>query len=196
MTNTFETKFHEKTGIEFNKFYHEQKPKLVYHLMKLINDKEIAEDFAEETFIVSLQKLDQYDKKRSKIQTWMYKIGMNLVRKDYKDNNKLPLVSIEKTTKNDLKIINILTDDNTSELETKAENKKRAKLSKSIIKKLPDKYSEIMHLREIEKWKYKDIAKHLNIPLGTLKCRIKKGRDIIRHKLQKKNIIMEINGNE
>ena len=194
MKNNFETKFKEKIGINFNQFYLEQKPKLIYHLMKYVGDEVLTEDYAEETFTQTLIKLDQYDNKKSQIQTWMYRIGLNLVIKDYKESKRLSTISLDQPQLNEVKLCNMIEGDTVSE--KTLENNKLAKISKKIIKKLPPKYSEIMHLREIERWKYKDIATHMKMPLGTVKCRIKKGRSLIVHKLKKIDTISKIVGNE
>ena len=52
-----------------------------------------------------------------------------------------------------------------------------------IITNLPPKYREVLLLRYVNKLSYEQIAKHLNIPLGTTKVILSRGKQMIKQEL-------------
>jgi DNA-directed RNA polymerase specialized sigma24 family protein len=54
------------------------KPKLIWLLMKFTKDKEVAEDFVQEAFIQSLNKIDLYNNEYAYI-TWLSRIAQILL---------------------------------------------------------------------------------------------------------------------
>ena len=156
-----EEKFKEFTGLEFNAFYKKYRPKLVWYLTRYTRDQEIAEDFADDAFTQSLLKIDNYNKDKSQIHTWIYKIAENLVKKDYKDQQKMSVVSLDKENSENLNLINIIPNGHLEDRNIMEEDSiliKKAELVKRAIYQLPDKYKRVMILREIENRPYIDIA--------------------------------------
>ena len=49
---------------------------------------------------------------------------------------------------------------------------------------LPSKYREAFLLRDIEEMPYEEVAKVLDVPLGTVKSRVNRARLMLREKLQ------------
>jgi len=86
--NQFETKFKDITGTNFNKFFVEQKPKLVWYLTRWTRDIELAEDFATEAFMQALEKIHTYNNEKAKFETWLYTIASNILKKNYQDSQK------------------------------------------------------------------------------------------------------------
>jgi RNA polymerase sigma-70 factor (ECF subfamily) len=187
--NKYEHIFEVKTGINFQRFYANHFNKLTWFLSKYTNDIEKAQDFANEAFIQGLDKINTYDPNKSKIHTWIYRIGENLVRKNYKDEQKLSTISFDKSTKDDLNLLNVFYDksDNSEELKNELYIKK-AEILKDTIYNLPEKYEKyrtVLIMREIEEMQYKDISEQLNINLSTIKSQISKGRKIVIKRVEK-----------
>lgn len=160
MNNDLAKNFEIKTGYKFIKFYNKYRPKLVYYLTRYTKDQELAEDFADDAFTQSLLKIDNYDKEKSQIHTWIYKIAENLVKKDFKDKKKLSIISFDKDNDDNLNLINVIPGDDIDN-NVMEQNKiiiKKAEIVKEAIYKLPDKYKKVMILREIENKPYLDIA--------------------------------------
>jgi RNA polymerase sigma-70 factor (ECF subfamily) len=55
---------------------------------------------------------------------------------------------------------------------------------KKAIDSLPDKYKTAFILRDIEEQSYEEVAKIMNIPLGTVKSRVNRARAMLRDKLK------------
>ena len=185
--NKKEYVFSQKTGINFEKFYNEHFNKLSYFLSKYTKDVEIAQDFANEAFIHGLEKIDTYSPEKSKIHTWMYKIAINMVRKNYKDEQKLSVVSFDNTKKDDMNMLNILTDkDNDTDNHKIVERK--ANIIKDAIYNLPnkyEKYKKVLIMRELDNMQYQEISDTTGVNLSTIKSQISKGREIVAKRVQK-----------
>lgn len=161
INNELEHKFELKTGQNFNTFYKKYRPKLIWYLAKYTRDHELAEDFVDDAFTQALLKIDNFDNDKAKIHTWVYKIGENLVKKDFKDKKRMSVVSLDKESTDNMQLINIVPNGSYEEKNIMEDDKiliKKAQLVKEAIDSLPEKYKRVMVLRELENRPYVDIA--------------------------------------
>jgi len=158
--NKYEKIFKEITGHEFQKYYNDNKPSLTWYIAKsYTKDMDKAEDFANQAFMQALEKIDTYNKEKSLFKTWLTKIAINLVIKEWKDSHKYNFISIERDTEEAPSILNILpSDDGANFLEQEDENRKKCEIVYEVINNLPDKYKKVMVMRELNHMAYKDIA--------------------------------------
>jgi RNA polymerase sigma-70 factor (ECF subfamily) len=193
-----EVKFKESTGLNFQEFYNDYKPKLRWHLASFTKDLQLAEDYTQEAFIQGLKKIDTFDPSKSQIQTWITTIGRNLVIKAHKESLRLPSVSMDKDLDEDnTSLITFLPyDDGKEEIVKEKEIHYKYGIVVESIEKLPPKYKEVMIMREIEKMPYKDIADKLERNLSTVKSQIRKGRQLIIDDVEKKFKYIDDNGVE
>lgn len=203
MGNQLELQFEERTGINFQYFYKNYKPKLMWYITKYTKDIEIAEDYVEDAFIQALLNIETYKRKDeggAQVNTWVYKIAENIVKKSYKDAERLPTKSLDKDMAENFKLSNIIPyDDGVLLNEERQIYIKKANVAKETIYNLSEKdskYKKVLIMREIEGMTYKDISEELDINLSTIKSQIKKGRTIIRKKLVKKFQEIDIHGTE
>lgn len=193
LKNNSEYVFFEKTGIPFDKFYKEHFGKLAWSLNKYTKNMELAEDFANETFVHGLKKIDTFDPTIAKMNTWLYKIGENLVRKGYKDDQKLPVVSLDYPRKEDLTLLNIIPNKESNGDENMIIERK-AEIIRDAIYGLPpkyEKYKTVLIMRELDNMQYQEISEKTGINLNTVKSQIVKGRDIIIKKVSKQFSIID-----
>jgi len=195
-SNRHENHFYEKTGINFQKFYKEFKSRLSWYLARYTKSFEIAEDWADEAFIQALLKIDTYDtNKGAQIHTWLYTIAENLVKNDYKIQQRLPSLSLDKEITENFKLINCISyNDGEREAQGNVELETKVQIIKSTIHGLPDKYRKVLVMRELENMSYSSISDDLGINLSTIKSQIKKGRKLVRQKVQSKFKNIEENG--
>jgi len=189
--NQHERKFEEKTGLNFNDFYKSHKPKLAWHLTKWTKNLSIAEDYADDAFIQALNKIDTYNKgKGAQVHTWIYTIADNIVKKEYRDSQRLPSISMDKEIAEHTKMSDFLfVDDGYKEIDRQQVISKKAEIVKSTIESFPEKqekYKTVLILRELQSMSYNDISIKLNLNLSTVKSQIKKGREILIKKIEKK----------
>ncbi|NPV12918.1 MAG: RNA polymerase sigma factor [Ignavibacteria bacterium] len=198
--NHFEKKFEQKTGINFQKFYKDQKPKLTWYLSKWTKDLEIAEDFADDAFVKALMAIDSYNGEKSQVHTWIYTIAVNFVKKDYHDKQKLPLISIDRELSNSASInIFLPYNDTSNDIMRHKEISKKAEIVRDAIFNMPEKqhkYRQVLIMREIENMSYNEISEYLKLNLSTVKSQIKKGRELICKKVEKKLAYIDEHGLE
>ena len=200
--NELENNFELKTGVNFQTFYKSYKPKLTWYLSRWTNgDNEAAEDHVEDAFIQALLNIDTYKKPEdggAQVNTWIYKIAENIVKKSHKDEERLPTNSLDKEFEENGNLSNLIPyNDGHLELEEHKITLRKADIIKDAIYNLPEKdrkYQKVLIMREIEGMAYKEISEELNINLSTIKSQIKKGRYIIKKKVLKKFQDLDHNG--
>jgi hypothetical protein len=85
-----------------------------------------------------------------------------LVIKDWKDSQKVEIVSVDAEVQDTPGFINIIpNDDGEEENEEHSDNVKKCEIIVDTIRTLPDKYKKVMIMREVEKMHYKDIAENI-----------------------------------
>lgn len=159
MTNRYERLFNLITGDDFKTYYNKEKPNLQWYISdNYTKDMDSAGDIANRAFMQALEKIETYDKEKSLFKTWLTKIAINLVIKDWKDRHRYTFISLERDASDSPSILNILKSDDSDDTVQEKENKKKAEIVYDVIDKLPDKYKKVMVMRELNKMAYKDIA--------------------------------------
>ena len=200
--NELEKQFEERTGINFENFYKNYKPKLMWYISRYTKDPEIAEDHVEDAFIQALLNISTYkrpDEGGAQVNTWIYKIAENIVKKAHKDSERLPTNSLDKEMAENFNLSNLIPYDDDGKRNNDEYNiyVKKANVIKDTIYNLSEKdskYKKVLIMREIEGMAYKEISEELQINLSTIKSQIKKGRTIIKKKVLKKFQEIDHNG--
>ncbi len=131
-----------------------------------------AEDLTQEVFVRIYNTLGQYDAKQGNLSNWLMRLARNLVIDDYRKRQRNPQNSYADTV-----------DDHTFHLravgnsaQKEIERKELCKQVQAGIDKLPADLRTCVILRDIEELTYKEIVETLQIPEGTVKSRINRGR--------------------
>ena len=72
--------------------------------------------------------------------------------------------------------------------EEKIIKSQKEKLLKEIVKKLPPDYRRIVTMRYYSEYSYIEISEILNIPIGTVKARLHRSRELLLSTFEKHNI--------
>lgn len=146
--------------------------------LKMLKNPEDAMDVSQEALIKVYKSIKKFENKSS-FSTWMYRIVVNtcldFIKKDKK--NLLYLDKPIETEEGNIKM-EVIDDYNTPE--NLLEKKLTKKLVKDSINMLKDEYKSIIILRDMEGFSYEEISKILEIPIGTVKSRIKRARDNLK----------------
>ena len=185
----------------FQQFYKNQKPKLIWYISRYTKDHEVAEDHVEDAFIQALLNIKTYKRPNeggAQVNTWVYKIAENIVKKAHKDSERIPTNSLDKEMAENFNLSSLIPyDDGKKIVDEYKIFVKKADMIKDTIYNLPEKdskYKKVLIMRELEGMAYKEISDELNINLSTIKSQIKKGRNIIKKKVVKKFQDIYING--
>ncbi|WP_034062027.1 RNA polymerase sigma factor [Lacinutrix jangbogonensis] len=129
---------------------------------KVISDNDIAQDVLQESFIKVWKKGKTYDPSKAKLFTWLYRIFYNsAIDKIRSQNNK---------TKKEIRI----GDSNVYKLTTKSLNQDTLDIQKHLSS-LELKYQVVINALYFEGMTQQEASEELNIPLGTIKSRLKIG---------------------
>jgi len=131
-------------------------------ILKIISDEDLAQDVLQETFIKVWKKAKTYDSKKAKLFTWLYRIAYNTA-----------IDKIRSKTKKDRKEVQIETS-NVYKLTSKSLNQDVIDI-KTHLKTLDEKYQIVINTLFFEGMTQQEASEELNIPLGTIKSRLKIG---------------------
>jgi RNA polymerase sigma-70 factor (ECF subfamily) len=155
---------------------------LVYFmLLGMMNKNQSdAEDLTMETFEKAFKNLDQYSKKFA-LSTWLFKIAANAAI-DFIRHKKLEegTLSLDKPIGNDgREEFSVFVKGAELNPEETIIKKQNIHSIRGIIEKLKPNYREIVELFYMEELSNEEIAVHLDLPLNTVKTRIRRARDLL-----------------
>ncbi|MCO7177067.1 RNA polymerase sigma factor SigW [Sporolactobacillus kofuensis] len=146
--------------------------------LRMVGNTQEAEDLSQETFIRAFNHIDQYDHDR-KFSTWLFRIATN-ISIDFLRRRKanVSLDAVVPGTEG-LALSTIIPDGGElpDEMMMRKETEEMVQLE---IRKLPEKYRSAVILKYIEDLSLKEISEVMDIPVGTVKTRIHRGREMLR----------------
>jgi RNA polymerase sigma-70 factor (ECF subfamily) len=146
---------------------------LVYSvILRMINDREEADDLAQEVFIKLYKNLDKYYPD-FKFSTWTIRIATNHVI-DYRRKKKQETVPIEDVE------FSLTSEDSPESEYIKREQSNELK---KIVSELPDMYKIPIVLYHEQGLSYQEISDIVNEPLSKVKNRIFRGRRMLKESL-------------
>jgi RNA polymerase sigma factor (sigma-70 family) len=161
----------------FAKLLARYKDTIYFMLLKMVNNKSDAEDLTLEAFGKAFKSLHQYSPHYA-FSTWLFKIASNncidFLRK--KRGILIPLENGQGSLEND----------QANKLKTKDPNpeeklirKQMAILLRKVVRRLKPRYQILVDLRYFKEYSYEEIAKELNLPLGTVKAQLFRAREML-----------------
>ena len=149
--------------------------RVVATAFKYVKERQLAEDIAQEAFIKSYKSIDSF-REESSFYTWVYRIAVNTA-KNY-------LVSAKRR---DEVVISDLSEDDSfypekSDVDSPQDLLKASELRDLIFETLSSLGEETrtaLSLREFDGLSYEQIAEIVKCPVGTVRSRIFRGREMI-----------------
>jgi len=175
-----------KSGEEdaFAEIVNRYRNQLTNYLYRFLNDYEEAVDLAQESFVRVYFALERYHTEYA-FSTYLYRIATNLAISELRKRKRRKLLSLTGLFQTDQEnetefqppdVRNLpdadLLDDEQSRTIAKA------------ISTLPEKYRAPIVLRDVEGKSYEEIARILELGLGTTKSRISRARGLLKEKLK------------
>ena len=155
--------------------------RLVNYLFRLLRNADDAYDLAQEVLVKVYQVLDRYDP-QYKFSTWLFRVAQN--------------AAIDQIRRRRLKLVSLRQEDEEGEsrdwdLPSPARgpygdlrNRERSGAIQEAIEALPWEYRELILLRHFGELPYEEIARLKGMPLGTVKNKLFRGRQMLKEKLQ------------
>jgi RNA polymerase sigma-70 factor, ECF subfamily len=155
---------------------------LVY---RMVRDRELAEDLAQETFVKVFNHLDRFNPKY-KFSSWIFKIASNLAIDTLRKREPVT-VSLDGSrhaeTAEEIESTRITVESKDENPEEFLEAKELGQEIERAIGMLRPDYRTAILLRHVEGRAYEEIAEVMGVPLGTVKTFIHRARGELRETL-------------
>ena len=151
-------------------------------LYRMVRDRALAEDLAQETFIKVLNGIKSYNP-QFKFSSWIFKIANNAAI-DHLRKRDLDTLSLDgsphATTPEEMSATALQLGDRGESPLQEVEARELGSAIERAIAKLRPEYRACILLRHVEGHSYEEIARILDLPLGTVKTYIHRGRNELR----------------
>lgn len=154
------------------------KDSIYYMLLKMVNNRDDADDLTIEAFGKAFKNLKQYTPDYA-FSTWLFKIATNNCI-DYIRKKRKMLMAFDNTLVND--------EGETITLDVKSDGigpdeflmkKQKKEDMKEVVSKLKPRYQKLVELRYYQELSYEEIAVELDLPLGTVKAQLFRAREFL-----------------
>ena len=156
--------------------------------IRLVFNKEAAEDLVQETYLKAYRFFDTFQK-GTNIKAWLFKILRNTFINKYRKTVNLPSEIFYEDVESVNSNLSYKQESDSAELTDTLETKYNDLGNlmeddvKHAIDSLPIEYKEAILLSDVEELSYNDIAEITNVPIGTVKSRLNRGRKLLQKSL-------------
>ncbi|KGX84170.1 RNA polymerase sigma factor SigW [Pontibacillus litoralis] len=155
----------------------------VYQIcFRMLGNAHEAEDIAQEAFVRAYTNIHSFDENR-KFSTWLYRIATNLSIDRIRKKKPDYFLDAEVKGTEGLTMYSQISADQALPEEEVESLELQSYIHKQILS-LPAKYRSVIVLRYIDELSLQEISEVLDIPIGTVKTRIHRGREALRKKLR------------
>lgn len=140
---------------------------LVYGMaLRTLQNETLAEEVTQDTFLKVWNQPDRWDAKKGRFATWLMTIARyTAIDRIRREERRTPDVSVNLDT-----MLNLI-----GEASVTREGWADSRLMRNLVSQLTDVQVEAIDLAFFKGLTHEEIAEHLDIPLGTIKSRIRQG---------------------
>jgi RNA polymerase sigma factor (sigma-70 family) len=183
-TNTAELiqKALENDQQAYSKIVERFRAQIFNFVLGMVKNRAEAEDLTQESFIKAFRALATFNSEYA-FSTWLYKIAANNCIDHFRKKKLVtysldaPIAAKDGDLKRDFP-------DKAQGPDGRLISKEKSLQINKAIDSLPEKYKTAIMLRHKHDKSYEEIAEKLNIPLGTVKVRIFRAREMLKLKLR------------
>lgn len=158
------------------------KDKVFQICFRMLGNRQEAEDLSQEAFVRAFVNIRSFNIDM-KFSTWIYRIATNLCIDRLRKKKPDYYLDAEVSGTEGLNMYSQIA----SDIALPEEEVESLELQETIqieIMKLPEKYRSVIVLKYIEELSLKEISEILDLPVGTVKTRIHRGREALRKQLR------------
>ena len=146
---------------------------------KFVGKHDLAEDLTQDIFLKLYRSLNTFDR-RANFQTWLISVSRNLCIDHYRSVRKE-----RETINRDVDASTLMPVSRDRSAYSQLELRDRVQLLRAALDTLPPTLRTAVLLRDIQELTYQEIAERLNVPEGTVKSRINRGRTELARQIQR-----------
>lgn len=156
---------------------------IYFMLLKMTNNKDDAEDLTIEAFGKAFKKLEQYTPDYA-FSTWLFKIASNNCI-DFIRKKKQRVYSLDKEFQDEAGTeMSSRIPSDVLDPEEELIRMQKINIMRAIVERLKPHYRILIELRYFKEYSYEEIATELSLPLGTVKAKLFRARDLLFNILQ------------
>jgi RNA polymerase sigma-70 factor (ECF subfamily) len=171
-------RFQEGDINAYNELVKRYKDRLLNFVFRYFNNREQAEDVVQDT-LIKLYTHASYYKNIAKFSTWIFTIAKNNALTELRKNKRKQTDSL---WTDDGKVIDINSNDQT--LDRRVQNEIAVDQLNKFLDEISENFRMAVVLRDFQELSYDEISKILEIPIGTIKSRINRGRIQLAEKMK------------
>jgi len=176
----------DRIGLTFEELFGRFNSMIFNLAYQILGDREEALDVAQEVFLAIYSKMGTF-RGESSLKTWIYRIAVRRAANRFRWWNRLRrrgTVSLEEhLSKNPEREPTCSFTSKTQSPEEALLQQEEREEVKRMLNELPLQQRIAVIMRDIEGLSYEEIAESLNVSLGTIKSRIARGREVLKHHL-------------
>ncbi len=166
----------------FSRLVQDNQDRIYSSILRQVRDEHKAADLCQETFVQAWRAIDTYED-RARFSTWLYRIAMNLIASHYRhehaqkrggDNSRASLDAEGMPEPG--------AGERAPDEQVAAED--IGVQVRAAIDELEDEYRQVVLMRDLQDMSYEEIAELLEIPPGTVRSRLHRGRERLKEKLK------------
>ena len=171
-------RFQEGDINAYNELVKRYKDRLLNFVLRYFNNVEQAEDVVQVT-LIKLYTHASYYKNVAKFSTWIFTIAKNNALTELRKNKRKKTDSL---WTDDGQVIDINSKEES--LDSKVQNEIAIDQLNKFLDEIPENFRMAVVLRDFQELSYEEISKILEIPIGTIKSRINRGRIQLAEKMK------------
>jgi len=149
---------------------------IYFLLLKMVNNTSDAEDLTIEAFGKAFRNLDSFTPDFA-FSTWLFKIATNncidFIRK--KQSSPAPIDQLQE----DLDSLTVNIQSDLPDPEEALINDQKIAVLRGIVNQLKPPYRRLIELRYYKEYSYEEIAKELDLPIGTVKAQLFRAKTLL-----------------
>lgn len=141
---------------------------VIIYCENILKDRHAGEDIAQEAFVKAYYSISKFDPNKATFSTWLYKIATNLA-KDYLRKRKVNI---------DLSVVEDFIGENEglSAIE-------KSEIRQKVRELQPPEYSAVIQAYFWNGMGYEEIAKDMDVPIGTISTWMNRAKQLLRKEL-------------
>jgi len=169
----------------FTQLHNHYRNSIYFMILKMVNNKMDAEELTVEAFEKAFMNIQHYEPEYA-FSTWLFRISSNCAI-DHLRKKRVSTVPIESSAQaNNGDVVKFVrtvksNTDNPEEFLIKSQN---SIFIRNKVSTLAPRYRALIEMRYFQEYTYAEIAKELNLPLGTVKVQLFRSREMLHDLLQ------------
>jgi RNA polymerase sigma factor (sigma-70 family) len=154
------------------------KDSIYFMLLKMVNNRDDADDLTIEAFGKAFKNLHQYTPDYA-FSTWLFKIATNNCIDFIRRKRKMTFSIDQGIESESGSEMQFEIKSNTLDPEERMIKRQKAVLMREVVEKLKPRYRRLVELRYFQERSYDEIANELQLPLGTVKAQLFRAREFL-----------------